>query len=179
MLEYEVKVPISNADEVRKRIAELGGKLVEKRLETDYYIDIRTCSNVPGDVVIRVRRISLGNGKEKGELTYKGRRFYDDVKAREEITVEVSDPSKVVEIFRKLGFKIIKVEKTREIFLVDDDIKICMDNVVGLGKFIEIEVINPSSKEYFMNKVNKVLKGLSLQKEEVIVKSYLEMLLGD
>ncbi len=177
-LEYEVKVPITNEEEVRRNIIKAGGKLVEKRYEVDYYIDMRTCSNVPRDTVVRVRKVVLRSGEELGELTFKGERIYEDVKAREEISVRVSDPDKVVDMFLKLGFKVLKIEKEREVYMVGTGIKVCVDRVAGLGKFIEVEVMNPPSKEYFMSKLSEVLEKLSLQGSRIIVKSYLEMLLG-
>ena len=56
--------------------------------------------------------------------------------------------------------------------------RICVDTVKGLGKFIEVEIMNPPSKDYFTSSLNDILAKLSLKGKEIIVKSYLEMLLG-
>ena len=177
-LEYEVKVPVDDVESVKEKIIAIGGRLIDKRYEVDYYIDMRSCSNVPEDVVVRVRKVMLEAGRVTGEITFKGRRMHPDVKAREEITVSVDNPEKTVAIFSKLGFKVIKVEKEREVYILSKDMRICVDSVKGLGKFIEVEIMNPPSKDYFMSRLNDILVRLSLRGREIIVKSYLEMLLG-
>jgi len=90
----------------------------------------------------------------------------------------VNDPEKTVAIFSKLGFRVIKVEKEREVYILSKDVKICVDTVKGVGKFIEVEIMNPPSKDYFTRRLNDILAKLSLKGKEIIVKSYLEMLLG-
>ncbi|MCD6084774.1 MAG: class IV adenylate cyclase [Desulfurococcales archaeon] len=177
-LEYEVKVPIDDVESVKEKITGVGGRLIGRRYEVDYYIDMRSCGNVPEDTVVRVRKVMSEAGEVTGELTFKGRRMYPDVKVREEITVSVNDPEKTVAIFSKLGFRVIKVEKEREVYILSKDVRICVDTVKGLGKFIEVEIMNPPSKDYFTSSLNDILAKLSLKGKEIIVKSYLEMLLG-
>ena len=39
-LEYEVKVPVDDVESVKEKIIAIGGRLIDKRYEVDYYIDI-------------------------------------------------------------------------------------------------------------------------------------------
>ena len=77
-LEYEVKVPIDDVESVKEKITGVGGRLIGRRYEVDYYIDMRSCGNVPEDTVVRVRKVMSEAGEVTGELTFKGRRMYPD-----------------------------------------------------------------------------------------------------
>ncbi len=172
-LEFEVKVRISE-EELRKLREvlknELRGEYLGGFREEDIYVDLSRCGINREEVALRIRR----RGSE-GRITLKKRIHSEVAKIREELEVEVSDPSKLVEMVRALGLDYIEVVKEREVFRVGDKIKVSLDRVEGLGTFIEVEVINPSSEEEFNELVNTLLTKLGLSGRELITKSYLEM----
>ncbi len=179
MREWEVKVVLPkevSIEELTKELMRLGYKLIESRSEVDTYIDLTPCKCVPKDTVLRVRKALVGN-ELIGELTYKGPKLLKEIKVREEVSTELRNPDVVVEIFRKLGFKTYVVRKER-VVLKGDLGKVYLDNVEGLGKFMEFEVMNAKSATEFKNALRELLRKLGMDNYRVTSKSYLEMLLA-
>ncbi|HIH62260.1 MAG TPA: class IV adenylate cyclase, partial [Methanobacteriales archaeon] len=72
-----------------------------------------------------------------------------------------------------------KVVKKREIYQLDD-LTITIDNIEGLGTYMEIEKDIKENEDYdeTLNKIYKIYKKLGIQKG-FQRKSYLELLLDD
>jgi len=177
LFEYEVKLSLEDVDInlLKKRLCNLGFKHTSHRFEEDHYIDFRSCTNYVEDSALRIRIYRCNNGEINYKLTFKGPRTSTDVKVREEIEMDLAD-DKLLEIFSKLGFRGLIVRKVRDEYS-RGDLKAYIDDVEGLGVFMEIEVLNPESKEIYMNKLMEVLKSLNLSNRPLIVKTYLELLL--
>lgn len=179
MKEYEVKIPVDDLGEVRERLEKQGWKLLSEVIEKDYYVDFRECVGVPaGKIAFRIRlKKDMLAGTVRGEVTYKGEQLEEGVKAREELTVSVSDPETLVRIFTKMGFRIYSLAKTRSVYGRGGKVKVYLDDVKGLGKFVEVEVMNPESKEDFMRELESVKAELGLENKPNITTPYLNMLL--
>lgn len=88
------------------------------------------------------------------------------------------DVDKYFELLDRLGFKeVLKVVKTREKYYVEKGVTITLDEVEGLGKFIEIETLVKEKDEIpeAVEKLEKILRELGVEKFER--RSYLELLL--
>ena len=58
----------------------------------------------------------------------------------DEFETIIKDPEKLEKVLEVLNFKeLVTVDKKREAFVVDNEFKVCMDEVKDLGYFIEIE----------------------------------------
>lgn len=155
-----------------------GWVLEDVLLEEDRYVDLTHCVGSPArQIAIRVRiKKSLLKDASASELTFKGPIIEEGVKAREEITTPMEDPDKITRIFLLSGFTIITVRKKRRVYsTIENKAKIYLDEVEGLGNYVEIEVINPESREEYFKTLNKIKDELGLSKEENIIKSYLEL----
>jgi len=180
-MEMEVKVRLPedmSLNDVLLKLSRLGYSLIDEREEHDIYIDLTSCPNVGRDVAVRLRLTYRKGRLVGGELTYKGPRLDRDVKLREEIAVGINDPLKLALIVSRLGFNTFKVVKSRWILADGEGLKVFLDDVKGLGRFIELELISPKSKRHFLDKVRGILKALELEGSKLITRSYLEMLLG-
>ncbi len=179
MMEYEVKIPVDDLRAVKEKIASSGWLLEARLKEVDNYIDLTECPGVPEDTVLRVRlKEDLDTRKTLGEITYKGPQLEENVKAREELTAVIDDPEKAVEMFMKLGFRLFRVSKYREIYAKPGKrAKIYLDNVEGLGYFLEVEIINPSSSNEFREALEEIEEELGLKGRPEIIKPYLTMML--
>lgn len=108
------------------------------------------------------------------ELTYKGPRMeHSSAKAREELTVEVDDGLAARRMLERLGFlEFATIKKHRASFVLDR-LRVDVDDVEGLGQFIELELIteDPSRAEGLMA---LGVKELSLTR--LVSETYLEML---
>jgi adenylate cyclase class 2 len=165
-LEIEVKVKSSQKleREVRRTSA-----FVENQVHSDIYYNSPERDFSKTDEALRVRR----EGK-RITLTYKGPKLDKVTKSREEIIVPVGEG--INELLLSLGFrKTLEVQKERE-FRRKGQIKITLDEVRGLGNFIEFEIegddLEGGKKEIF-----SYMKTLSLSQKDSITKSYLELLL--
>jgi len=171
-IEFELKFKVNNFEKIREIILK-HCKFVEKRYENDFYFDFEDNRLFYSDKVLRVR---IYNGKVV--LTYKGKRFFSDqnkIKAREEIEVKV-DGKDIIKILEKIGMKCkINLIKTREIYSLNNNITICLDDIHNLGKFVEIEVSAKDTNEAY-DKIKEISKMLNLNINDSIKKSYLELL---
>lgn len=176
--EYEVKVKVKDLNAVEKKLVDNGWRLEEILIEEDRYVGITHCTGSPASQValrIRIKKSLLGNNIS-GELTFKGRVMEEDVKAREELTTPLTDPDAVTKILILSGFPIVTVTKKRRIYFKEDrKVRVYLDDVAGLGEFIEVEVINPASRSEYINTLNEIKELLGLSSEDNIVKSYLEL----
>ncbi|RLG83388.1 MAG: class IV adenylate cyclase [Thermoprotei archaeon] len=179
MFEYEVKVRLRGMNEVKeveRKLLDLGFKYVESRYEEDYYVDLTSCTNVGKDSVLRIRKVASEDGVVRGELTFKGPRLSKEVKLREEVNVYINKPELFVDIFSKLGFKLLILKKSRKVYSRNTE-KVYIDHVYGLGYFLEYELINPKDLNTFKYMFNKLVKELRLSSHKPIIKSYLELML--
>jgi adenylate cyclase class 2 len=87
--------------------------------------------------------------------------------------VVVSDKQKAIEIVEHMGFhEVVRVEKTRT-ECEYEEMTICIDNIVGLGDFIEVEKLSENEKEeeiqdYLFN----FLQSLGINNENRVAKGY-------
>lgn len=176
--EYEVKVRVEDLRAVERRLGECGWVLEDAVLEVDRYVDLTHCVGSPArQVALRVRvRRSLMRNTASSELTFKGRVGEEGVKARDELTTALNDPEVVARMFVLAGFPVIAISKRRRIYASKDfNAKIYLDEVEGLGNYIEVEMINPTSRDEYLNMLERIKESLGLSGEENVVKSYLEL----
>jgi len=172
-MEYEAKFEVKDHSDIERALRSLGAVYEEEVFEEDHYIDLYPCIKLrERDEALRVR-ISEGSRSRRGEITYKGPKIRRDLKARDEITVEVRDPRGLVEIFRRLGFKSHIIRKRRKIYRLGV-YKIFLDDVEAVGRFVEIEVEGVSSPEEFLERIKKFKSLIGITGNH-IVKSYLEL----
>lgn len=169
-MEIEVKVPVTNLHEIKDKIMKLGGKLTLKDQQIDIYLQHPCRDFEKTDEALRIRKTS-----GKNYLTYKGPRTKSKLKARLEIEVEISNINSIEEILSKLGFKpFIKIVKKREIWTINN-IKINLDEVEGLGRYIEVEITSKNVKEA-EKAIFELLEKLGIDKKSIVKKTYFEMI---
>ncbi len=173
MLEIEIKAP-GNLDEVKEKLRNLDAKRIGQKTQKDIYYQAPHRDFIETDEALRIRQ-------ENGEiyLTYKGPKIDDETKTRREIEIELKSLDKMDSILESLGFKkSMGVEKQRQLYSIEE-YKIALDNVEGLGEFIEIETMT-DTKDGYEEKKEKALDILKkLVDSETITKSYLELLSDD
>ena len=174
-IEYEVKIQVEDLRDVEEKLRRLGAMLEDEVQESDFYIDLRPCKDLKSsDEALRVR-ISYSSKLSRyfSEITYKGPRLTPNMKVRKEITVGVDDGRKLLQIFRELGFRYYVIKKRRRIYRYGP-YKIFLDEVPGLGRFIEIEVEGVENVDQFLKLMKKFLEMMKIS-ERFITKSYLEL----
>lgn len=173
MLEIELKARVSDLQVVRERLTALHADLEGRVHEHDLYLNAPHRDFAETDEALRIRE---ANGK--CTVTYKGakrRNFH--LKAREEWNCDVASGNIMGSIFASLGFfRVAEVKKWREYYHYRDA-TICLDQVEGLGEFIEIELSDPDSCEDPAGHVAMLAEELGVLGEPIL-SSYLELLLS-
>jgi adenylate cyclase, class 2 len=185
-LEVEMKFPLAEGTTwaaLTKSLRQRGARRtqVQPRREEDHYLNAPDRDFARTDEALRLRRIGSANF-----VTYKGPKRDPLTKTRIEIEVSLAKGQEVAEDFlrllRALGYKdVAVVRKERQIYRMADldgfAVEVCLDDVSGLGKFTELEIIAPASKlEAARNVLMGLAKELGLTKSER--RSYLELLLA-
>lgn len=192
MIEVEIKVKISDPDEIRKKFKEHGGKYLLSLHHEDTYF------NMPpelrdfrkSDEALRIRKSTEfhkfdSSEKEKTHyfVTYKGKKIDSTTKSRNELETGIDEGEVMKEIFITLGFReVFTVKKERDLYefdYKDNKIEALIDYIPLLkAYFIEVEMMAETKKE--MEKSTdllfKFLEQFRINKQESIRKSYLELI---
>ncbi|MET1159914.1 MAG: class IV adenylate cyclase [Thermoprotei archaeon] len=139
-LEVEAKYRVlCDLDYIVKRLEELGFTRIRDWIEKDTYYNHPCRDFKQTDEALRLRVIKHQE-TVTSYLTYKGPRLREDkVKIRHEIECRVLDHDKVGAVLESLGFnKVLSYSKHR-IMYRNGDIIVFIDNVFGLGYYIEVE----------------------------------------
>ncbi|PSP78438.1 class IV adenylate cyclase [Halobacteriales archaeon QS_1_68_20] len=205
MYEVEVKVPADH-EAVRRRLRELDAERLETVRQADTYYDAPHRNFVATDEALRVREetrtgAGTGTGAEKGtgaeneggetvgaaaeettvhRLTYKGPKVDEASKTRAEHETDVGDPDAMDSALQALGFDpVADVRKERERYALDG-YTVTLDEVDGLGQFVEVERDVPEAEiEATRDGALALLDDLGLDPDASVRTSYLGLMLGD
>ncbi len=174
MIEIEVKGYAN--DEIFERVRERF-EMIRREKQEDVYFQhpCRDFSRTDEALRIRLKRF---DGHFEAFLTYKGPKIDSNSKTRKEIEVQIENPERHEEILLELGFKrVFTVRKTREKYHVEKGVIIALDEVEGLGKFVEAEALTEEEENVgrIVEKLKNLLMGIGVTHFER--RSYLELLL--
>ncbi|MCK8517499.1 class IV adenylate cyclase [Methanoculleus sp. 7T] len=173
MLEVEAKFAVPDPREVRARLNRQGVRMAVRRQERDVYYNAPHRDFGKTDEALRVRYDDTGV-----TVTYKGPKVrVGNAKAREEFNLAVASGETLEAIISRLGFRrTAGVSKVREFYELGD-VTVTLDDVEGLGTFIEIEILTEEGKEDAADRIGVIAKELGVDGPPIYT-SYLEMLLS-
>ncbi|WP_297490361.1 class IV adenylate cyclase [Thermococcus sp.] len=164
-MEVEVKFRV-DFEAIREKIEELGADLSHEELQEDVYFSL------PYPRLLRVRNVpNLG----RAFLTYKEVKDPGRNEEFDELEVEVSSFGTTVEILRRLGFNEDVVVRKRRLVYKLGDVTFELNDVEGLGGFLDIEVISDDVPEA-KGRIWEVAKALGLSEEDVEPRLYQELM---
>ena len=168
-MEIEAKIEVENLDVYAERLKKLGGHFEHQCAQRDYFFDYPDRRLLRADCGLRLRQ-QTDDKHEEIMLCYKGPRDADSVyKRRQEVEFAVGKLTAAHRFLEALGFEVtIAFEKRRSLWRLAD-CTVCLDQVVELGFFIEIE--GPSEEA-----VAEVQAKLQLQDAQHLTTSYAVML---
>jgi adenylate cyclase class 2 len=170
VLEVESKYRSPGNESIEKALIKLGAKKVSEKTMEDLYFSHPNKDFGKTDEALRLRKMG-----DEAELTYKGARMASqNTKAREELTLRTDNPLTAQRILERLGFREgYVVRKSRRTYQLDK-LRIELDDVDGLGEYVELEVMT-ESPERSATLLETARKELALDKIEP--KTYLELLI--
>jgi len=193
VIEVEIKVIISDPDQIRKKFDDSNGvyKLSLHHEDTYFNMPKGLRDFKKTDEALRLRK-SIEFNRENGLIpqkinyfiTYKGRKIDKTTKTREEIEVKLNETENMKNLLNLLGFQeVFTVIKERELYdfkFQDTRIEALIDYLPILEQyFIEVEILAET-----INKVEKAkdilfqfLENFGFKKEESIRTSYLELVM--
>ncbi len=123
-------------------------------------------------------RLKLRIGTEESFLVYYIRDNIKGIKPSEYFLYKTNESNKLEELLRIALGELVTVEKNREVYFIDN-IKFNIDDVKGLGKFIEIEAItnNPDEIEHMDEIVRSYVKLFEIKESDIQSHSYSDLLL--
>ncbi|HEY2932547.1 MAG TPA: class IV adenylate cyclase [Acidobacteriota bacterium] len=175
MREVEIKLPVCNLKEFLEKLGRLRPRRVaERKFEDNSVLDLPKLRLRENGLLLRVR-----NERGKGYLTFKGPPLANSIfKVREELETEVN-PAEVLEIFRKLGYKVaFRYQKYRTVYQTRSGsreksrprfVKVMIDET-PIGNFVELEGDAKS--------VTRVAESLGYKKKDFIRESYYSLFLS-
>jgi adenylate cyclase class 2 len=180
MLEIEQKYARADFALLERRLKEWGAVLGEVHEEADHYFNAPDRDFARTDEAFRLRRIGSAN-----YLTYKGPKQKADVKVRTELEIAIQPGDEaaadMTRLLTHLGYRFVTVvKKRRRMVSLERDgfsFTICLDEVDGLGRFAEVEVLAPEERQAHAEQaLNRLATELGLS--EVERRSYLGMVLS-
>lgn len=175
MLEVEVKVKVDNKH-IEDYLADMGFKRGATHTEIDTYFNGESKNLREEDKALRIRR-TLKNDSEQITLNYKGPKIDNVTMTREEIELNIPSYEDMEALLNGLGYTPAgRVEKQRVEYILGG-CTCCIDEVKGLGRFLEIEIMSREEDyDKAIHKINELLEALDLSMEDTVRKSYLCML---
>ena len=189
--EVELKFPVADLESRREAIvSRFGGRILPAIRQSDCYLAHPARDFADTDEALRVRSVTTSTGDAKVMVTYKGPKLANDAdathnfKTRKEIEIVVSEQAaaadRMLDLFQALGFQpVTRVRKSRERITTHYEswpVEFALDQVEGLGSFVEIEVLTETNH---MDEARHVLGEVAKQLElsNAVSTSYLQMLL--
>ena len=167
MIEVEVKARAPEG--MAEKIASLGGELIAVESHQDLYFNSPLRDFKRSDEALRIRIKAEGP-----RLPYKGPKIDRATKSRLELTVRIDDARQMEEILSHLGFVLSATVFKRRSKYSYKGVTLALDEVEGLGCFLDVEAEAEEDVEEKRRKVLEVMGELGLH--ESITSSYLELL---
>ncbi|MBN1330823.1 MAG: class IV adenylate cyclase [Candidatus Heimdallarchaeota archaeon] len=166
MIDVEIKARCSNHDVIReilkKQNARFGG--IDKQIDVYFHT--------------RSGRLKLRKGQIENSLVFYDRENIQGIKPSEFQLYKSNDPSSLEKILRASLGVLIEVKKKREMYFINN-IKFNLDEVTGLGQFLEIEAMTEDHNE--IESLHKIVESyillFGIKFQDIQSHSYSDLLL--
>lgn len=177
--EIEIKLPLRDPHETFNILIKHGFQETAQIREEDTYFNSVHHDVKKRDEALRIRTSTdCRSGISKAEINFKGPKLDKVSMSRMELETEVSDAEILKNILIHLDFSpVASVSKMRK-YLKCGRFTACLDQVKGLGDFLELEVIaeQESEREEILSRMEELLAILGYHMSDTVQTSYLSML---
>lgn len=180
MIEVEIKLKISNKENVLQGLLDLGFVEADALKETDQYFDNADGQMKLGDSALRIRNVTdLKTDISTTQITFKGKKSDVTTMTRPEFETSVGEAMTMEKILNSLGFYVVEpsVVKVRHEYCLEK-ITACLDCVEGLGDYLELEIMvdKEQDKSEALKQIDNVLSKLGFSMKDTTTISYLSQL---
>ena len=175
MRELECKLRCTPADHarVRKSCEKMGLIRQDAVQEVDQYYTLENHDFLQEGRALRLRSVQKGL-EQMCKITYKGPNRTPGIQDREELETRVEDGETAARILSAMGCRVLaQVDKHREVYRMGA-LSVCLDQVAGLGSFVEIELL---SEEENVGRLEELRRELGLEAAQLESRTYLELIL--
>ena len=169
-MEVETKFRTDDLEGLKEKLINIGATFSDEIEQVDYWYGPK--ENIgnwnPGSFMLRVRCEG-----DKCLLTSKELTDRDGV--WNETELEIRDPDKMIKIFNLLKLEKIVVLKKKRIPGRLGEFELCLDDVEGLGKFLEV-ALESDDPEDAKKKINELMKKIGINEDDVEHRGYLGMM---
>ncbi len=172
MIEVEAKVTVKSPSVMRARIRSLAKRSVTLHKIDDYYT-LENLKTYP-QKSLRIRKMGkIYQINFKQSLSFK-----HHIHAKKETEFSVGAIDDFLSLLSEFGFKRwVRKEKRSEIYTLGKHFHIELNNVKGLGWFVEVEYLaQPSEVAYAQKEVMKVLSLLGFKEQDCVEEGYTKLL---
>ena len=179
-LEIEQKFPVADLSRIRQTLESLGATFEPPVSQVDSYFRHPNRDFATTDEALRLRRVG-----EENCITYKGPKIDAETKTRRELELPLEPGEKAfhswAELLEILGFgRVRDVSKSRtpgSITWEGDEVGLALDQVAGLGTYLELEILaDERGLESAKKRLASLAKELGLERSER--RGYLDLLLN-
>lgn len=167
-INIEIKARTSRIEEIRETLKKCGAEFKGTDHQADTYFKVNQ------------GRLKLREGNIENHLIYYERENIAEPKKSAVVLHKNLPGSNLKEILtRSLGIRFV-VDKNREIYFIEN-VKFHLDDVRGLGSFVEIEAIDLDGgigEKKLFKQCSYYLDLFGLTKEDLITTSYSDLLLA-
>jgi adenylate cyclase class 2 len=172
-MEVEVKVRLDDLGPLKEKLIERGAVFDPAVVQNDTYFKQRGTFEDgqvqgPGNVIFRIRDMGGRFSMTSKELT--------EVRgAWKEYETEITNPEHTRKILESTGLvEVFCINKRREIGKLGE-FSLCLDEVEGLGRFMEVELISEES-DGPRDRIIAFLKGLGFTDKDIETRGYGEII---
>lgn len=173
MKEVEVKAKVSNFEEIQFTLSGLGCVFSEPQIQKDrIYLPegVEFPDKTVGTLFLRIR-----NSNGKHILTLKKQIGTEHENIEHELAID--NPEEADEMAKLLSFHEVLFVSKKRIKCEYEDMKICLDEIEGLGSFVEVEkMTNEEDTQKVRKELFEFLKILGIQEEDQVEKGYATMI---
>jgi adenylate cyclase class 2 len=167
-LNVEIKAHSNDIDAIREWLISNNADYKGLDKQTDTYFNVAN------------GRLKLRQGNIENALIHYKRENQAEPKDSQVTMTHVENDEMLKQVLRKACGVLVEVIKKREIYFIDN-VKFHIDDVPGLGNFVEIEAIDTTGeigKERLLEQCGYYMKMLSIKNDDLASLSYSDMLLA-
>ena len=179
-IELKAQYDSSKRPELEQHLKKQGFQEIRSFTQQDEYFNHPEREFQKTDEALRKRREQRNDGTSHCCITYKGANDSLIGQSRRELETRVEDEHKMRQILLALGFRSAAEVKKRRKEYKKEDLTVCLDELDGLGNYIELEVVLPEteSKSATENRLREFLSELSFIRPVIETLTYLELVMG-